>query len=64
MAMGPATVQPVAVVPGIDEPPKTNLAISILSCILCNFCCLGFVALIFAVQSNSSLNAGDVSCAK
>ena len=53
-------VQPGVVVAG-DSPPNPNLYISILSCVCCNFCCLGLVALICALQSNSAGKEGKVS---
>ena len=53
------TVQPGA----IDERelPQTYLVLSIFSCVCCNFCCLGLIAMIFGISANSSLNIGNVS---
>ena len=51
--------QPAAVDPA--DMPDSHLPLSIVSCVCCNCCCFGLVALVFAIQSNSSLNAGMVS---
>ena len=41
-------------------PPESHLGLSIFSCLCCNCCCLGVVALIFSIMSNSDLKAGNV----
>jgi len=55
-------VQPVPV--SVGEPVNTNLPLSIVSCICCNFCCLGLVALICSLQANNAQQAGHTEEAK
>ena len=53
------TTQPKNIGPG--EEVNSYLPLSIVACILCNFCCLGTVALAKSVQSNNANKEGRVS---
>jgi len=52
------TTQPKNIGPG--EEVNSYLPLSIVACILCNFCCLGTVALAKSVQSNNANKEGRV----
>lgn len=44
--------------------PANNLAISLVACLCCNGCCLGLVALILALSSDSAYEKGNVDEAR
>jgi heme/copper-type cytochrome/quinol oxidase subunit 2 len=57
--------QPVVIVQQQQQiKPADNMVLSILTCICCNTCCLGLVALIFAYQSQQSANRNAMEQAK
>jgi len=59
-------VQPTTVViptPQQVKPPN-NLPLALIACICCNGCCLGLVALIFALRSDSAFSQGRIDDAR
>jgi len=55
--------QPTVVVAAQPKPPN-NLPLALVACLCCNGCCLGLVALIFALRSDSAYAEGRVDDAR
>lgn len=56
--------QPGVVMASPQMKPDNHLALSIVACLCCNGCCLGLVALICALQSDSDFSSGKVDEAR
>jgi len=49
--------------PAVERPPD-NLVMALISCLCCNACCIGAIALYFAYQSQQDANANNMASAK
>uniref|UniRef100_A0A8B9PKS1 IFM1 protein n=1 Tax=Apteryx owenii TaxID=8824 RepID=A0A8B9PKS1_APTOW len=47
--------------PPAEPPPRDHLAWSLCSSLYANFCCLGFLALVFSIKSRDRKVLGDYS---
>ena len=58
MQQPPVTVM----IPPPQQPkPPNNLPLALIACLCCNGCCIGLVALVFALRSDSAFSEGRVS---
>ncbi|XP_074086770.1 dispanin subfamily A member 2b-like [Macrotis lagotis] len=59
---GPAST--IISVPSYEDPPKDFFAWSVFNTLYMNFCCLGFMALVFSVKARDRKVVGDLHAAR